>query len=340
MHERDGATVGGVERLARVPSSGGGQQSRSRVELVDVILPRVGRTGPVRPAETKGGAIGAQISALRTVEVAEAHDACGHGPASARASHSRIASTDERSGSSSGAPRSMAFTNAKLAWTSSVAPSRGPSAARGASPPAPCGENPSTHARRATACSPVARQRSRGWSRLRSRRAPREDPTELGARSRDGYAHGLGSASKRRIGRDRVCRIAGCRCPCGEREPLECTNVIHANPRGACQSVASTIACAQIPVARGPAVPARIGDRRGDHERQFDAPPEEVWQTMMFYEEVPHRPPLLLRMFLPTPLKTQGNGKRVGARSNARTASGSLRKRITVLERPRSCASK
>lgn len=67
----------------------------------------------------------------------------------------------------------------------------------------------------------------------------------------------------------------------------------------------------------------------------FEAPPEEVWQKMVFYEEVSHRPPLLLRMFLPSPMKTQGNGKRVGTTVECSYSRGSLKKRITVLERPR-----
>ena len=67
----------------------------------------------------------------------------------------------------------------------------------------------------------------------------------------------------------------------------------------------------------------------------FDAPPDEVWQKMMFYEEVPHRPPLLLRMFLPNPVKTQGGDKRVGALVECTYSRGRLVKQITVLERPR-----
>jgi hypothetical protein len=67
----------------------------------------------------------------------------------------------------------------------------------------------------------------------------------------------------------------------------------------------------------------------------FDAPPDEVWQRMMFYEEVPHRPPLLLRMFLPSPVKTEGNGKQVGTVVACTYSRGGLVKRITILERPR-----
>jgi hypothetical protein len=67
----------------------------------------------------------------------------------------------------------------------------------------------------------------------------------------------------------------------------------------------------------------------------FDESPEAVWQRMMFYEEVPHRPPLLLRVFLPIPVKTQGNGKDVGATVECSYSRGGLVKRITVLDRPR-----
>lgn len=67
----------------------------------------------------------------------------------------------------------------------------------------------------------------------------------------------------------------------------------------------------------------------------FDTPADELWQRMMFYEEVPCRPSLLLRMFLPSPLKTQRKSKEVGSVVECSYSRGSLVKRITVLERPR-----
>jgi hypothetical protein len=67
----------------------------------------------------------------------------------------------------------------------------------------------------------------------------------------------------------------------------------------------------------------------------FDAPPEEMWRRMLFYEEVPQRPPLLLRMFLPCPVKTTGGGRHVGAEVRCTYSRGGLVKRITVLEEPR-----
>jgi len=67
----------------------------------------------------------------------------------------------------------------------------------------------------------------------------------------------------------------------------------------------------------------------------FDSPPEDVWERMMFYEEVPHRPSFLLRLFLPSPVVTQGTGKEVGTVVTCIYSRGSLLKRITALERPR-----
>ena len=67
----------------------------------------------------------------------------------------------------------------------------------------------------------------------------------------------------------------------------------------------------------------------------FDAPPDDVWERMMFYEEVPHRPSLLLRTFLPTPVRTQGGSKEAGSVVACTYSRGGLTKRITVLDRPR-----
>ncbi len=66
----------------------------------------------------------------------------------------------------------------------------------------------------------------------------------------------------------------------------------------------------------------------------FGAPPEQVWRAMLFYEEVPGRPPLLLRMLLPTPLRTEAGEKRVGATVACRYTHGTLVKRFTILEPP------
>jgi hypothetical protein len=67
----------------------------------------------------------------------------------------------------------------------------------------------------------------------------------------------------------------------------------------------------------------------------FDEPPDAVWQRMMFYEEVPQSPSLLLRMLLPTPVRTEGGSKEVGTVVACTYSRGGLTKRITVLDRPR-----
>jgi len=67
----------------------------------------------------------------------------------------------------------------------------------------------------------------------------------------------------------------------------------------------------------------------------FDERPDAVWQRMMFYEEVPQRPSLLLRLLLPTPVRTEGGNKEVGTVVACTYSRGGLTKRITVLDRPR-----
>jgi hypothetical protein len=64
----------------------------------------------------------------------------------------------------------------------------------------------------------------------------------------------------------------------------------------------------------------------------FDATPEEVWQGILFYEEVPRRPLWLLRIFLPRPIRTDGEKTRVGAIVRCTYDGGYLLKRITAVE--------
>jgi len=64
----------------------------------------------------------------------------------------------------------------------------------------------------------------------------------------------------------------------------------------------------------------------------FDATPEEVWQGILLYEEVPRRPPWLLRIFLPRPIRTNGEKTRVGAIVRCTYDGGYLLKRITAVE--------
>jgi hypothetical protein len=68
----------------------------------------------------------------------------------------------------------------------------------------------------------------------------------------------------------------------------------------------------------------------------FNASPEAVWNHVMFYEEVPGRPPLLLRALLPDPVRTEGDKTRVGAMVRCAYSGGDLVKRITTVEPPHS----
>ena len=66
----------------------------------------------------------------------------------------------------------------------------------------------------------------------------------------------------------------------------------------------------------------------------FNASPEAVWNHIMFYEEVPGRPPFLLRALLPHPVRTEGDKTRVGATVRCAYSEGDLVKRITRVEPP------
>ena len=66
----------------------------------------------------------------------------------------------------------------------------------------------------------------------------------------------------------------------------------------------------------------------------FDCSPEEVWNHIMFYEEVPGRPAFLLRAMLPYPIRTEGDKTRVGATVRCAYRGGDLVKRITAIEPP------
>jgi hypothetical protein len=67
---------------------------------------------------------------------------------------------------------------------------------------------------------------------------------------------------------------------------------------------------------------------------RFDVPLEGAWQRIMFFEEVPHRPSLLLRLVLPVPLSTRGEGKHVGAAVRCDYSRGHLVKRFTEIAPP------
>jgi len=66
----------------------------------------------------------------------------------------------------------------------------------------------------------------------------------------------------------------------------------------------------------------------------LDAGPETIWNRILLYEEVPARPPLLLRTLLPQPRRTEGAKTAVGALVRCIYSAGDVVKRITAVEPP------
>jgi hypothetical protein len=64
------------------------------------------------------------------------------------------------------------------------------------------------------------------------------------------------------------------------------------------------------------------------------ASPEAVWKRLMFFEEVPGRPPWVLRLLLPDPVRSEGEKSGIGAVVQCTYAVGDLVKRITAVDPP------
>lgn len=58
----------------------------------------------------------------------------------------------------------------------------------------------------------------------------------------------------------------------------------------------------------------------------------EVWEGLMFYEQIEERPPLYLRMLLPIPIRTEGVKARVGDEARCLYEGGHLVKRVTLVD--------
>lgn len=65
------------------------------------------------------------------------------------------------------------------------------------------------------------------------------------------------------------------------------------------------------------------------------AEPAAVWDSLMFFEQIDARPPLLLRMLLPRPLRTVGSKAVVGDQATCLYDGGHLLKRVTVIDKHR-----
>ena len=67
---------------------------------------------------------------------------------------------------------------------------------------------------------------------------------------------------------------------------------------------------------------------------EFKASAEAVWNNIMFYEEISGRSPLILRVLLTQPIRTQGDKSRAGAKVRCVYRKGHLIKCITTVEPP------
>jgi hypothetical protein len=65
----------------------------------------------------------------------------------------------------------------------------------------------------------------------------------------------------------------------------------------------------------------------------FAAPPADVWEGLLFYEEIGGRPPTHLRLLLPVPIRTEGKVSEVGGEAMCLYEGGHLLKRVTRIER-------
>jgi hypothetical protein len=63
--------------------------------------------------------------------------------------------------------------------------------------------------------------------------------------------------------------------------------------------------------------------------------PSQVWRSLMFYEQIDAPPPLLLRLLLPRPLRTEGSKAAVGDQATCLYEGGHLLKRVTEIDKHR-----
>jgi len=64
----------------------------------------------------------------------------------------------------------------------------------------------------------------------------------------------------------------------------------------------------------------------------FPGTPEQVWNTIMFYEQLERKPPLHLRLLLPVPIETIGRKSEPGDEARCIYKGGYLIKRVTAIE--------
>jgi len=78
---------------------------------------------------------------------------------------------------------------------------------------------------------------------------------------------------------------------------------------------------------------AHIGSASVVTRMTLPASPQQVWEALMFYELIGKRPPFLLRLLLPLPIRTDGRKSQVGDEVKCHYADGHLLKRVIRVSR-------
>jgi hypothetical protein len=65
---------------------------------------------------------------------------------------------------------------------------------------------------------------------------------------------------------------------------------------------------------------------------RLSAAPGDVWNGLMYYEQIPYVPPLHLRLVLPAPVRTEGRRSAVGDETRCVYDRGHLLKRVTCID--------
>jgi hypothetical protein len=89
---------------------------------------------------------------------------------------------------------------------------------------------------------------------------------------------------------------------------------------------------------KGGGRPSSAGERRPVSvvtRMRIAAPVERIWDGLMFFEDIPRRPPLLLRLLLPAPIRAEGPRSAVGDETRCVYEGGSLLKRATRVDQRR-----
>ena len=68
----------------------------------------------------------------------------------------------------------------------------------------------------------------------------------------------------------------------------------------------------------------------------FALPVRQLWQSLLFYEQIVEPPPWYLRLLLPRPIRTEGNKSAIGDEALCLYEGGHLIKRVTRIE-PNRC---